>query len=169
MEQQLNELTNLLGLHLTHYQELNALLEKEQAALIELEFERLQEVTKAKETTVLAISDLIPMLTLGIKKAASCLGLAEDPLPSLSEISGAAPQPWSSQLNRAGLALARLRKNAVRHNEANRSFVQEALDLVSGSIAILTGAAMVHQEGYRSNGQRIIAAAAGPARLSREV
>jgi len=169
MEQQLNELTNLLGRHLIHYQELNALLEQEQAALIALEFERLQEVAKAKETTVLAINDLVPVLTLGIKKAAACLGLTDHPLPTLSDISGAAPQPWSSRLNRASLNLARLKKNAVRHNEANRSFVQEALDLLSGSIAILTGAAMVHQEGYRSNGQRALAATAGPTKLSREV
>lgn len=169
MEQQLKELTNLLEQHLTHYQELNALLEQEQAALIELAFERLQEVAKAKETTVLAINDLVPMLTHGIKKAAACLGLTEDPLPTLSEISGAAPQPWSNRLNRAGLILARLKRNAARHNEANRSFVQEALNLVSGSIAILTGAAVARQEGYRSNGQKIMAGGGGPAKLSREV
>ena len=68
------------------------------------------------------------------------------------------------------MALARLKRGIARHNKDNQAFVQEALDLVSGSIAILTGAvSTAPKRGYMANGQQAPAAAYQPVRLSREV
>ena len=47
--------------------------------------------------------------------------------------------------------------------------VQEALDMISGSIAILTGAALAPKSGYLRNGQTAEASGHRPVRLSREV
>ncbi|MDY6852521.1 MAG: flagellar protein FlgN, partial [Thermodesulfobacteriota bacterium] len=165
----LNELTKILDRHVGRYEGLAELLNQEQAALIEIDLDRLQEVAKAKETVVLEIKRSLPGLTKCIKEAAAALNLPAEPLPTLADLSKASPQPWFTSLNQTGAALARLKRNTARHNEANHSFVQEALELVTSSIAILTGAAAVHQENYRPDGQQAPASTFGPTKLSREV
>ena len=169
MKPKLDELTKILGRHVGRYEDLAELLNQEQTALIEIDMDRLQEIAKAKEAVVLEIKRSLPELTRCIKEAAAALNLPAEPLPTLAELSRAAPQPWFTSLNQASAALARLKRNTARHNEANHSFVQEALELVTSSIAILTGAAAIHQENYRPDGQQVPASTFGPTKLSREV
>lgn len=169
MEPKLDELTKILDRHVGLYEGLAELLNQEQIALIEMDLDRLQEVAKAKEAAVLEIKLSLPGLAECIKKAATALNLPTEPLPTLAELSRAAPQPWFTSLNQAGVALARLKRNTARQNEANHSFVQEALELVTSSIAVLTGVAAIHQENYRSDGQQVPASTFGPTKLSREV
>jgi hypothetical protein len=165
----LDALMKLLENHARHYEKLSVLLNQEQAALIDLDLERLQKTAKAKETLSLRIKLLIPPLSQAIGDAARILGLSPDPLPTLAELARVAPPPWSNHLERAGLALARLKSGIARHNEANHMFVQEALDLISGSIAILTGARVSAKTGYLPNGQAASMDGYRPVKLSREV
>lgn len=169
MQDQLDELFNLLEQYLGLYENLGRLLDRERTALIDLDLDRLQRMTKIKETEVLKVKLLLPALTKAIQGSALVLGLPSEPLPALASLAGAAPEPWSSRLNRTGLTLARLKRNAARNNEANHRFVQEALDMISGSISMLTGAALVPNGGYLSNGQHTNSANCGPMKLSREV
>ncbi len=169
MNRHLNELVSLLDNQLASYQSLIDLLNEEKAALLNLDLEKVQETAKTKENAVLKIRLLLPALTESIKETGIILGLPEDPLPTLAELSAAAPQPWSARIRQAGLALARLKRAVARHNEANKSFVQESLQMTSDSIAILTGAVFRQQGGYKSNGQKSASGDYGPTRLSREV
>ncbi|MEW5724672.1 MAG: flagellar protein FlgN, partial [Thermodesulfobacteriota bacterium] len=141
MDAKLDELTRLLKKHIGHYEKLAELLSLEQAALMDLDLERLQKVTKAKETMALKIKLLVPALAQAITEAAGLLGVPAEPLPTLAELSQAALEPYRTRFEKAGVALARLKRGVLRHNEDNQVFVREALDMVSGSVAILTGAA----------------------------
>lgn len=172
MKAQLDALMSLLEQHIKGYESLAEILTREQAALLDLDLERLGEMTKAKETAVLKIKLLVSPLARGIEAAAQAVGLPPTPTPTLIELAGAAPKPWSVSLEKASLALARLKRGVARHNEANHSFVQEALELVSGSISILTGAGrQAAKAGYTAGGRRRQAPSGEmkPARLSREV
>jgi len=169
METTMNELMGLLDRHLAQYESLVGLLDRETEALVKLDVDQLQEISKAKETEALKIRLLITPLTQAIQSAAGELGLQETPLPTLAELASRAGAPWAARLHRCSLALARLKRAVERGNEANRNFIHETLDLMSGSIAILTGAVLLHQQGYMANGQKGRTAAYGPARLSREV
>ena len=163
------QLTTLVGRHIGLYEELAGLMSREQAALLEMDLDRIQEAAKAKETQLLKIKMMVPVLSKAIQGMAHQAGLPEDPQPTLSELSSAAPSPWAKQLARSALALARLKRGIRRHNEANRSFVQESLDLISGSIAILTGSVSTKKTGYLANGQHAPAAGYQPVKLSCEV
>ncbi|MEW5724304.1 MAG: hypothetical protein AB1896_14435, partial [Thermodesulfobacteriota bacterium] len=82
----------------------------------------------------------------------------------------AALEPYRTRFEKAGVALARLKRGVLRHNEDNQVFVREALDMISGSVAILTGAAAsAPRKGYLANGREEKAAGYRPVRLSREV
>jgi hypothetical protein len=165
----LDALMKLLGNHARHYEKLAILLNQEQAALVDLDLERLQKTAKAKETLSLRIKLLIAPLSQAITESAQALGLPAEPLPTLADLARVAPAPWSNHLERASLALARLKRGIARHNEANHMFVQEALELISGSIAILTGARVSTKTGYLPNGQSASTSGYQPVKLSREV
>ena len=170
MTAKLDELTGLLEEHQGHYEKLSQMLVKERAALINIDLDQIQQIAKAKENTILKVKLLLPPLSRAIKAAAAEYGVPEDPLPTLAELAGAVPQLWSGKLRRAGLTLARHKRTITRHNNTNRNFVQEALDMISGSIAVLTGAtAMAPKSGYLSNGHRAPNPGYSPVKLSREV
>ncbi|MBU2548527.1 MAG: flagellar protein FlgN [Proteobacteria bacterium] len=170
MKAALDELMNLLETHLSLYGQLAGLLDREQAALLELDVVGLQKMAKTKETLSLKIRLHLPALTESIRSTARALGLPESPLPVLAQMASAAPEPWANRLNRASLALARLKREVGRHNEINRHFVQESLDMIAGHLSILTGAATKSREsGYQSNGQRTAGPSYGPVKLNREV
>jgi len=169
MSATLDTLFSLLDQHLKHYESLAAFIDREQLALIDQDLDRLQSMVKAKETVILKIKLLIPLLSRAVQAVALEIGLEPDPLPTLTELAKAAPPAYSRRLERAGLAMARLKKKITRLNETNRTFVQETLDLVSGSMAVLTGAPTNANSGYLSTGQRAPHRAPGPVRLSREV
>ena len=169
MEALLEHLTKIMAQHIGGYDRLAQLLLQEQAALIEHDLERIQKVSKAKETLALKIKLLLPAVSQAIQDTARALGLSSDPLPTMAELAAAAPDPWAGRLRLAGLRLARLKQSVTMQNQANHAYVQEALDLISGSIAILTGAALAPKAGYMRNGQTTEAAGHRPVRLSREV
>lgn len=169
MHRCVDELLHLLDQHLGQYKQLADLLETEQDALIALDLERIQETIKAKEVLCLKIKLLVPGLAQGIKDAARALGVAEEPMPVLADLAKAASEPWSSRLYRAGEMLARYKTDIARRNDKNRNFVQDALEVFSESVAILTGAALVPKDQYRPYEQGSTVANHAPMKLSREV
>ncbi|MFH1137355.1 MAG: flagellar export chaperone FlgN [Pseudomonadota bacterium] len=169
MNRRLEQLQALVLQHIGRYQGLAGILEEEQAALLSLDLDRIQQAAKAKETMVLKIKLLVPPLTQAIQDAALSLGQEPEPLPTLAELAKAAPEPYAKDLERAGLTLARLKRGITRHNDANHAYVREALDLVSGSISILTRAVHPAKGSYLPTGQRARPSGYGPTKLSREV
>ena len=169
MKSELQELMKLLGQHLNLYGKLAEILALEQSALLELDLDRLQKITKGKETIALKIKIHVQALSSSIKTAAAALGLPVDPMPTLAELAAAAPKQVSGHLEQAGSRLARLKRQISSHNNANHAFVQESLSLVSGSIAILTGAHTRPRQGYLRNGQEAPAAGHQAIRVSKEV
>ena len=169
MQKTLEKLQALVLQHIGRYQSLAGVLDEEQAALISMDIERIQQTAKTKETLVLKIKLLVPPLTQAILEAAAALGLAQEPLPTLSELAKAAPRPYSRDLEKAGLTLTRLKRVIARHNEANHAYVREALDLVSGSISILTRALHPAKGSYLPTGRSARASGYSPTKLSREV
>ena len=169
MEALLEHLIKLMAQHIGGYDRLAQLLLQEQSALIEHDIERIQKISKAKETLALKIKLLLPAVSQAIQDVARALQLPVDPLPTMAELAAAAPEPWAGKLSLAGLKLARLQQSVTMQNQANHAYVQEALDMISGSIAILTGAALAPKSGYLRNGQTAEASGHRPVRLSREV
>lgn len=169
MKNRLEELMQLVDPYQSHYEHLTNLISREKAALIDLDLDKLQQITKAKETCMLKIKILVPTLSQAIKDCALALGMGLEPLPALAELASEAPEPWSGRLTTAGLNLARLKRGIAINNQANHDFVQEALDLISGSISILTGANMSTGQGYTASGQKAPQNNSRPVKLSREV
>ena len=165
----LDGLLLLVQKHIDRYRELASLLDEEQSALIRLDVEQLQQLSKTKETMVLKIELLVEPLAQTIRDAARALGLPENPQPALAEIAEAAPRAYRIELRRRSFELVRLKNQIARHNEANRNFVRESIRLVSDSIAILTGAVAARKTGYLPNGQQPSMSGYRPVKLSREV
>ena len=165
----LETLNALLDQYIGRYQELSQLLNDEQAALVELDMDRIQQIAKTKETLALKIKLLAQPLAECITEVGRDYGLDREDLPTIAELARFAPQPWSGKLHKAGLTLARLKRSVSSHNQANQWFVTEAIELISGSISILTGAASIPKGSYLPSGQRAPGVDRGPTRLSREV
>jgi len=166
----LEELVSMAQGHIELYETLAGLLSLEQAALIDMDLEELQKVSKAKETTALKIKIQVPALAGAIMDAARELRLGPEPLPTLAELANHAPKPYDVRLERSGLALARLKRGILRHNEDNHGFVQTALEMFNGTMAATTGAvAAAPKKGYTASGRNDKGGAYGPVRLSREV
>jgi hypothetical protein len=97
MEALLEHLTKIMAQHIGGYDRLAQLLLKEQAALIEHDLEKIQKISKAKETLALKIKLLLPAVSQAIQDVARALGLSEDPLPTMAELAAAAPDPWAGK------------------------------------------------------------------------
>ena len=170
MSIKLIELVALTGQHITLYETLAEHLSREQTALLEMDLEALQQAVKAKETTALKIKLMVPAVADAIADAAEELGLPREPRPTLAEIGARAPAPYGTRLARAGLALARLKRGIARHNEDNHSFVETAMEMINGSIAVITGAVTAKpRQGYSAKGRQTRSPDCPPVRLSREV
>jgi flagellar biosynthesis/type III secretory pathway chaperone len=163
-------LNTLLDQYIGRYQELAQLLNDEQAALVKLDTDHIQQIAKTKETLVLKIKLLAEPLAECLTEVGRNHGLEQEELPTLAELARVTPRPWSEKLQKAGFALARLKRSVSAHNHANQRFVTEAIELISGSISILTGAASIPKGGYLPSGrQQAPGVHHGPLRLSREV
>lgn len=169
METRLNSLMKLLKQYIGYYEKVSMLVTKEKEALIEMDLDRLHKIAKAKETMCLKIKLVVPGLSEAIKEAAIEQGLPADPMPTLAELAKTAPEPYSRALEKSGAVIASLKRNITDYNAANHTFIQEALDLVNGSLAILTGAALAPKKAYTQTGQHAPASNYGPVKLSREV
>jgi hypothetical protein len=169
MNDPLPGLMRRLKTHMGLYQKLAKALEMERVALMDMDMERLAKVTAAKNALTTQLHDDLPALAEDIQKAAASLGVAAEPLPALAELAASAPPPWENRLAKAGRALARVKREIARRNEANHAFVQEALDMVSQSIHILTGGAAQAKSGYASDGRKPQKGAYQAVRLSKEV
>jgi hypothetical protein len=156
--------------HLARYQELIDYLEEEKKHLLNLDLDGLMAVSKAKEKlarNIIAGSESFRE-TLG--EAALMLGLAADPPPTLTEIAARTPGPYGVKLSEGAGSLARLKNLILRENETARHFVEESLELVTGSINILSGADQLKGQGYGSDGKKEKGVKkAPPSKLSREV
>jgi hypothetical protein len=164
-----DRLMKILAKHIGLYKRLAEVMALEQAALIDMDLERIRELAKEKETTALKIKMLVPAVAQTIMDAARDRELPPDPLPTLADLAARAPEPYARPLARAGQTLAGLKRGIGRQSQANHAFVQEALDLVSGSIAILTGATLRPGHAYNAAGRKAPASGHHPVRLSREV
>ncbi|MDR1312424.1 MAG: flagellar export chaperone FlgN [Deltaproteobacteria bacterium] len=159
-----------LGEHLARYQELVDFLDQEKKHLLNLDLDGLLVVSKAKERLARKIIDGTGALRESIAQTALMLGLDEEPAPTLAEIAALAPAPYGIRLGEGAGALARLKNLILRENETARHFVEESLELVTGSINILSGADGLKGNGYGSDGKKEKGVKkALPSKFSREV
>lgn len=169
METRLDRLLELVEGHIACYEELVEVLKQEQKALLSMDLQQVQENSKAKEAIVRKLKLGVTPLSETILQTARDLGLPVDPQPALIELAGAAVSPWSEKLSRVALTLTRIKRTVASQNEANKAFVKESLNMIGGTISLLTGAPKPEKSGYLASGQRAQAYAARPVRLSREI
>jgi hypothetical protein len=156
--------------HLERYQKLVDFLEQEKKHLLNLDLDGLLAVSKAKERLARNIIAGSGSLQDSIAEAALMLGLGTDPAPTLAEIASRIPAPYGARLSEGAGNLARLKNLILRENETARHFVEESLELVTGSINILSGADQIKGSGYGNDGKKDKGVKkALPSKLSREV
>jgi hypothetical protein len=164
------QLEEELAGHLERYRELADFLEQEKKHLLNLDLDGLLVVSKAKERLARNIIAGSGALRDSIAQTALMLGLGDDPLPTLAEIARLTPAPYGIRLGEGAGTLARLKNLILRENETARHFVEESLDLVTGSINILSGADQLKGNGYGSDGKKEKGVKkALPSKFSREV
>lgn len=169
MSSALDGLTAELEGHLELYERLLATLETEKKALLKSDLGALNESTQAKTAAAHEIQASAERLRARLLQAARALGLAAEPAPVLPALAQAAPEPFRRGLARAAGRLARLKNDLALKNAANRAFINEALSLVNGSVAILTGAKQLKGSGYTAAGLESRPLHTRPVKLSREV
>jgi hypothetical protein len=150
----IQDLNNQLEAHLGRYQSLIDYLEREKKCLLALDLDGLLVTSQAKENMAKAIVEGMGPLTAAISEVGLMLGLGGQIPPTLPEIAALCPKPWDNRLNDGAMRLARLKNQILRENEQARLFVEEALNLVTGSINILTGADQIKGQGYRNDGTK---------------
>ncbi|MDR3154403.1 MAG: flagellar protein FlgN [Deltaproteobacteria bacterium] len=156
--------------HLSRYRELIDFLEQEKKHLLDLDLDGLLVTSKAKERLAKNIIEGSEGLRESIARTALMLGLGDDPLPTLAEIAARTPAPYGGRLSEHAGSLARLKNLILRENDTARRFVEQSLDLVTGSINILSGADQIKGTGYGSDGKKEKGVKkALPSKLSREV
>ncbi|MDR2612314.1 MAG: flagellar export chaperone FlgN [Deltaproteobacteria bacterium] len=165
-----NRLEERLQEHLVRYQELVDYLEQEKKQLLNLDLDGLLVTSKAKERLARNIIAGSRAFQDTLAEAALMLGLDGEHPPTLAEIAARTPAPYGTRLSEGAGTLARLKNLILRENETARHFVEESLELVTGSINILSGADQVRGDGYGSDGKKDKGVKkALPSKLSREV
>ncbi|MDR1606859.1 MAG: flagellar export chaperone FlgN [Deltaproteobacteria bacterium] len=163
-------LVSRLESHLIRYQKLVDFLNMEKKSLLNLDLDGLLLTSQAKEELGRDIQTGVGLLIDSLSDAALMLGLPHNPPPTLAEVANLCPKPYANKINDMAITLTRLKNVILRENEANRRFVQEALNLVNGSINTLTGADQIKGEGYRQDGTKDQGVKkARPTKLSKEV
>lgn len=155
--------------HLERYQTLVDYVAEEKKCLLELDLDRLFVSSQNKERLATDIQDNIRELVDGINETALMLGLPLTPQPLLADLVPHVPRPFDNRLNDGSIKLARLKNIILRENEANRSFIEEAVRMVDESINILTGANQLKGDGYNNDGRRGEKKLTLPVKLSKEV
>ena len=122
-----------------------------------------------KEELAKDIQNNINQLVDAINETALMLGLPLTPQPLLTDLVSRLPKPFDNRVNDGSIRLERLKNNILRENEANRSFVEEALRMVNESVNILTGANQLKGDGYNQDGSQGQKKLTLPAKLSRQV
>ena len=162
------ELLILLNRQTALYEKLAAVLRAEQKSLISIDLEKLSRLVRVKEKLVQEIKKLIPPLAQRIQRLALKTDLAPEPLPTLTELAAKLNNPLAARIRQAGQRLVRLKNDTLGHNQDNQRYVQEALGMITDTLAIMTGTAMDQTNRYRANGQPVTRTT-GPVRLNREV
>ncbi|MDR1577976.1 MAG: flagellar protein FlgN [Deltaproteobacteria bacterium] len=161
--------TNLEN-HLERYQKLVNFLDMEKKYLLNLNLEGLSMTSQAKEELGRDIQSGINLLINSLSDVALMLGLPINPHPTLAEVANLCPSPYANKINDMSITLTRLKNVILRENEVNRQFVQQALNLVNGSINALTGADQIKGDGYRQDGTKDQGVKKSrPTKLSKEV
>lgn len=142
---------------------------QEKKCLLELDLDGLFLSSKLKEELAKDIQNNINQLVEAISDTALMLGLPLTPQPLLTDLVPRLPKPFDNRVNDGSIRLERLKNNILRENEANRSFVEEALRLVNESVNILTGANQLKGDGYNQDGSPGQKKLTLPAKLSRQV
>jgi hypothetical protein len=140
--------------HLDRYQKLVDFLDLEKKYLLNLDLDGLLVTSQAKEVLGRDIQEGLHSLISALSDSALMLGLPPEPCPTLGEVASLCPKPYGSKINDMAVTLARLKNVILRENEANRHFVQESLNLVNGSINILTGADQLKGDSYTKDGSK---------------
>ena len=155
--------------HLERYQLLVDYVAEEKKCLLALDLDQLFISSQKKEELALDIQNNIRELVDGINETALMLGLPLAPQPLLTDLVPHVPRPFDNRLNDGSIKLERLKNIILRENEANRSYIEEAVRLVNESINILTGANQLKGDGYKSDGRQGEKKLTLPVKLSKEV
>lgn len=164
-ERVFNGVTSRIG----HYKALNQLMDLEQKYLIDLDLENLKETARAKEKTIGRIKTQAEPLAASIKELGQTLGIKGETLPTLAELSQTLDEPYSIKLRQAGRELAQIRSEVNIHNLDNKNFVQDVLDLMQDSLAVLTGTLPSSADNYQPDGGQTVSKPIKPAKLNREI
>jgi hypothetical protein len=151
------------------YQGLSDLLDEEHQALLARDLKTAQKLGRTKLVHTQKIETEAALLADSICRAARRVGMDADPPPALAELARRAPKPARPRLARAGWKLARLKREVAAKNETSRTFVNESLRILSGSLSILTGAVALEKPGYSQPGIKKRRPETKPVRLNREV
>lgn len=162
-------LCEALDSHLERYQLLVDYVAEEKKCLLALDLDQLFVSSQNKERLALDIQENIRELVDGINEVALMLGLPLNPQPLLTDLVPHLPRPFDNRLNDGSIKLERLKNIILRENEANRSYIEEAVRLVNESINILTGANQLKGDGYNSDGRQGEKKRTLPVKLSKEV
>ncbi|MBW2624344.1 MAG: flagellar export chaperone FlgN [Deltaproteobacteria bacterium] len=159
----------LINRQIDNYKRLAGLIEDEQKGLMDLDLDLLQETVKAKEEVAGDIRLLVQPLAERIQEFARKSGLPADPLPTLAQLAEHTKNPFAEFFRKSGQTLARLKRDISRHNQDNRSFIQETLGLVENFLSILTGVKLDETDQYQQTGLKVRSQPLNPLKLNREV
>jgi hypothetical protein len=156
--------------HLGRYTELIDFLEQEKRYLLNLDLDGLLVLSRAKEELARRIIRGSEGFKEHLSMAASMLGFDAGSNPTLAEVAGRCPLPFSNRLADGAMTLSRLKNQILRENEQARRYTEESLGLVTDSINILSGANQLKGDSYGNDGKKDKGVKKSlPSKLSRDV
>ncbi len=132
--------SNLLGLlegETDLYRSLLLALQKEKKAIVDSELVELNETSKEKENLLLKIRILEEQRLRMVERLAENLAYSPQGL-TLAELSQLVEEPYSTRLKDCSSNLLALVQSIQEVNRGNRSLLTHSLELVRGSLTLLT-------------------------------
>jgi flagellar biosynthesis/type III secretory pathway chaperone len=150
-QEQLDELTALLGQAITHHRRLLNLLQAEQEAVIAARPETLAAVTEQKAILIQALRDVECRRIKLMGRMASILGQSGQDL-SLKRLAAAVEPPAAGQLLAIRRQLARLIDDIRRENRINQALLGDSLRFVRSTLQHMRQLIQPHSV-YSQDGQ----------------
>jgi flagellar biosynthesis/type III secretory pathway chaperone len=150
MEEILRKFIDLLEKESGIYFSLLEIMQSEKVALVESRIGELQEIIKVKENLLLKIRILDEQRHKELKGIAELLETNSQDL-TLRILSEMVNEPYSSQLKDSSSKLLSVTQSIEELNNSNRSLLNHSIELVRGSLNLLTNVIPSNQI-YQSNG-----------------
>jgi flagellar biosynthesis/type III secretory pathway chaperone len=149
MELLLNDLLGLLEGEIGLYASMLLALQKEKKAIVDSNHEGLNETSREKENLFLKIRILEEQRLSVLEKLAQSLGQPSQGL-TLSKLSQLVQEPQSTQLGDCHSTFLSLAQGIQEINLSNKALLTHSLDLVKGSLSLLSDLLSSNQVYYRT-------------------